>query len=343
MVRQGTSIVIISHNLDEIMSAADRVTVLRGGERVATLEREATDQAELARLMVGREVNLVEVLTRAGADRAIRGDDDGDRRPVLEVENLVVYGDSGSADGVGSDPGVRQLRGVSLTVGAGEIVSVAGVEGNGQAQLEEAIIGLRSPDSGTVLLSGQDITGVRPRRALESGVGYIPSDRYRHGLIRDLSVAENLVLDRIDRTPFGSRLRIRPKAIAAYGAELVQRFSIAVRSPAERARTLSGGNAQRAVLARALTSELQLCLAAQPTRGLDVGAIEFVWRHLREQRRRGLAILMISTDLDEIMALSDRCYVMYRGRLTETPVDRDRIGLAMGGVTARQAGWAPSG
>lgn len=343
MVRQGTSIVIISHNLDEIMSAADRVTVLRAGERVATLDREATDQAELARLMVGREVNLVEVLTRAGADRAIHADDDGDYRPVLEVENLVVSGDSGSPDGVERDRGVRQLRGVSLTVGAGEIVAIAGVEGNGQAQLEEAVMGLRVPDSGTVRLSGQDITGALPRRVLVSGVGYIPSDRYRYGLIRDLSVAENLVVDRIDRKPFGSRLRIRPKAIATHGAELVRRFSIAVRSPAERAGTLSGGNAQRVVLARALTAELQLCLAAQPTRGLDVGAIDFVWHQLREQRRRGLAILMISTDLDEIMALSDRCYVMYRGRLTETPLDRDRIGLAMGGVTARPAGSAHSG
>ena len=331
MARQGASIIIISHNLDEIMSAADRVTVLRRGKRVATLDRDETDQAELARLMVGRDVSLVEVLTSAGERREEGGEPGGtDRRVVLEVEDLVMSGESVSPAGGGA----RELRGVNLTVHAGEIVSIAGVEGNGQAQFEEALMGLRTPDSGAVRFSGDDMTGAQPRRVLERGVGYIPSDRYRHGLVRELSVAENLVLDRIDRPPFGSPLRLRSKAITARGAELIDRFSIAVRSAAERAGTLSGGNAQRAVLARAMSEELRLCLAAQPTRGLDVGAIEFVWQQLREQRRKGVAVLLISTDLDEVMALSDRCYVMYRGRLTETPLDRDRIGLAMGGVAA---------
>ena len=334
MSRQGASIIIISHNLDEIMSAADRVTVLRRGGRVAALNRAETSPAELARLMVGRDVSLVEMLTSAGARRGAGGAEEPDRDAVLEVEDLAASGGSGHPAGAAADAGVRQLRGVNLAVRAGEIVSIAGVEGNGQAQLEEALMGLRTPDSGSVRLGGADLTGARPRQVLEAGVGYIPSDRYRYGLVRELSVAENMVLDRIDRPPYGGPLRIRSRAVTARGAELIERFSIAVRSPAEQAGSLSGGNAQRAVLARAMSGRLRLCLAAQPTRGLDVGAIEFVWEQLREQRRSGVAVLLISTDLDEVMALSDRCYVMHRGRLTETPLDRDRIGLAMGGAAA---------
>ena len=339
MARQGASIIIISHNLDEIMSAADRVTVLRRGRRAASLDRARTDQTELARLMVGRDVSLVDVLTSAGGRRGADPPSGAGRPAVLEVEDLVMSGESGSGSAAGG--GVRELRGVNLTVRSGEIVSIAGVEGNGQAQLEEALMGLRKPDSGAVRLGGQDLTGARPRRMLDRGVGYIPSDRYRYGLVRELSVAENLVLDRIDRPPFGGPLRLRTKAVLSRGAELIDRFSIAVRSPSDPAGTLSGGNAQRAVLARALSGGLRLCLAAQPTRGLDVGAIEFVWRQLRRRRRRGIAVLLISTDLDEVMALSDRCYVMYRGRLTETPLDRDRIGLAMGGAAAGSASGGP--
>ena len=339
MARQGASIIIISHNLDEIMSAADRVTVLRRGGRVATLNRAETGPAELARLMVGRDVSLVEVLTAAGGarPRGAGGPEEPDREAVLEVEELVMSGESGHQAGVAADSGARELRGVNLAVRAGEIVSIAGVEGNGQSQLEEALMGLRTPDSGAVRLDGAGLTGAPTRQVLEAGVGYIPSDRYRYGLVSELSVAENLVLDRIDRPPYGGPLRLRSRAITARGAELIKRFSIAVRSPAEQAAALSGGNAQRAVLARAMSADLRLCLAAQPTRGLDVGAIEFVWQRLREQRRNGVAVLLISTDLDEVMALSDRCYVMHRGRLTETPLDRDRIGLAMGGAAAESA------
>ena len=167
---------------------------------------------------------------------------------------------------------------------------------------------------------------------LESGIGYIPSDRYRYGLISDLAISENLVIDRVDHSPYGSRFSRNFAAIQDNAVALIKSFSIAANSPKIPAATLSGGNAQKVILARSLRSDLSLLLAAQPTRGLDIGAIEFVWDRLRQERDEGLGILLISTDLNEIMALADRCYVLYRGRLTESPMDRDTIGLAMGGA-----------
>jgi ABC-type uncharacterized transport system ATPase subunit len=346
MAEDGASIVIITHHLDEVMAFADRITVLRRGSNVATVRPADTSTADLARLMVGRDVSLAAFLERAelgdaaaaldevpepasapsgeGRDRtAPPGSGPGD--PVLSVTDLSAAGDRGTT----------ALAGVSFRVGQGEILAIAGVEGNGQAELEEVLIGLRRPSTGSVRLLGHDVTGARPAAILESGVGFIPSDRYRRGLIRSLSVAENLVLDRIDRPPFGSRLAIHRKAILRHAGDLIRRFSIRVSGPAQPAGTLSGGNTQRVVLARVLTGDLRVLLAAQPTRGLDVGAIEFVWHRLREQQSRGVGIVLISTDLDEVMALADRCHVMYRGRLVgswdRATLDREAIGLAMGG------------
>ena len=348
MADDGAAIVMITHHLDEVMAAADRITVLRAGANVATVPAGDTSPLELARMMVGREVAMLSEVGEAGEIDEARGSRDG-RSVVLAVEGLAsadAHQDSNSRFG-SSRSGIgqplasadahqggasRAFSGVDLEVRANEIVTIAGVEGNGQAELEEALCGLRRPASGRIKLDGADITGAAPRKLLDSGVGFIPSDRYRRGLVRGLSVAENLVCDRIDRPPYGQRFRIHPAAVAARGAELVDQFQIAARSPAADAATLSGGNAQKVVLARALRADLRLLIAAQPTRGLDVGAIEMVWDHLRAQRDAGVAILLITTDLTEVMALSDRCFVIYRGQLTETPLDREAIGMAMGGA-----------
>ena len=331
MAASGTAIVMITHHLDEVMTAADRITVLRGGANVATVGAESTSPLELARLMVGREVTMLsdvgeveKAATNAAASSA--------GPVVLTLENLCS-----ASTAVASGEDARGFFDVSLRVRASEIVTIAGVEGNGQAALEAVLCGLSRPASGLISLADRDVTAVTPRQLLDAGVGMIPSDRYRHGLIRGLSVAENLVYDRIDRAPYGRRMWIDPKAVAARGADLVRRFSIAVRSPSTEASTLSGGNAQKVVLARALGTDLRLLIAAQPTRGLDVGAIEFVWSQIRSQRDAGVAVLLITTDLNEVTALSDRCFVIYRGRLMETSPDREAIGMAMGGAGARAA------
>ena len=328
MAGTGTAIVMITHHLDEVMTAADRITVLRSGANVATVPAEATSPLELARLMVGREVTMLSEVGEAGA--AARAGSASAGAAVLTLEDLS----SASAAGASGEH-ARDFFGLSLQVRAGEIVSIAGVEGNGQAELEAVLCGLSQPAAGRVRLGRADLTGATPRQLLDAGVGMIPSDRYRRGLIRGLSVAENLVYDRIDRPPYGRRLWIDPRAVAARGADLVGRFSIAVRNPSAPASTLSGGNAQKVVLARALGADLRLLIAAQPTRGLDVGAIEFVWNQIRAQRDAGVAVLLITTDLNEVTALSDRCFVTYRGRLTETPLDREAIGMAMGGAGSR--------
>ena len=329
MAKAGTAIVMITHHLDEVMTAADRITVLRAGANVATLPAEVTSPLELARLMVGREVTMlseVGEIEEAGARAASASAGPA----VLTLEDLSSTSVAGT-----SGEHARDFVDVSLEVRACEIVTIAGVEGNGQAELEAVLCGLSQPTSGRIRLGQADVTDATPRQLLDAGVGIIPSDRYRRGLIRGLSVAENLVYDRIDRAPYGRRLWIDPRAVAARGADLVRRFSIAVRSPSAAASTLSGGNAQKVVLARALGTDLHLLIAAQPTRGLDVGAIEFVWNQIRDQRDAGVAVLLITTDLNEVTALSDRCFVIYRGRLVETPLDREAIGMAMGGAGSR--------
>jgi ABC-type uncharacterized transport system ATPase subunit len=330
MAADGAAIVLITHHLSEVMAFADRITVLRRGRRVATVRPEETSLAELARMMVGRDVTLATFLeeVEAGGEAAESSAEvsgPGAAQPVLELRELRVTGSRG----------LEALRGVSLAVRPGEIVAMAGVDGNGQGELEEALCGLRLPSGGTVELAGEEVTGRRTADLLRAGMGVIPSDRYRRALILELSVADNLVVDRIDRPPFGGRASISPRAILDHANRLIARFRITVPGPTMPVRTLSGGNSQRVVLARVFSAEPVFLLAAQPTRGLDVGGIEFVWRQLRAQRDAGIGVLLISNDLDEVLALADRCYVLYRGRLVgEWPrarFDREAIGLAMGG------------
>ncbi|MGQ0668779.1 MAG: ABC transporter ATP-binding protein [Actinomycetota bacterium] len=335
MAAGGATVILITHHLDEVMSCADRITVLRGGKRVATLSSADTNTRELARLMVGRDVALQSVLTNP--EESLAADEQsspepGATEPVLQVRNLTAEGARG----------VPALYDESFTVRRGEIVAVAGVEGNGQAELEEVLFGLRVPEAGRIVVGGEDVTGREPEELLRRGVGFIPSDRYRRGLVRSLSIANNLVLDRIDRRPYGTRLVLHPKAILADALDLIQRFSIHAASAGQPAGSLSGGNAQRVVLARALSSDLRVLIAAQPTRGLDVGATGFVWEQLRAQRENGVGIFLISTDLDEVFALADACYVMYRGRLVgpwaRDDFDREEFGLAMGGAWVDRTG-----
>jgi simple sugar transport system ATP-binding protein len=331
MAAGGAAVVLITHHLDEVMACADRITVLRAGRRVATTTPRETTTRELAREMVGRDVQLMAVLTGEEETMATAGEVVA-VDPVLSAIGLVADGSRG----------VTALVDASFEVRRGEIVAIAGVEGNGQTELEEVLFGLRSPKEGTVLLDGEDVTSAKPAALMARGVGYVPSDRYRRGLVPMLSIADNLVLDRIDRPPFRGRFSIRRRQILETARVLIERFGIRPTSPRERAGTLSGGNAQRVVLARALRSELRVLLAAQPTRGLDVGAIGFVWDRLRDERADGVAVLLISTDLDEVFALADRCYVMYRGRLvgpwTRDAFDREEFGLAMGGASDTSGG-----
>jgi general nucleoside transport system ATP-binding protein len=312
-----------------VIEWTDRITVLRRGERVGTLTPADSSAEGLARMMVGRDVRLMRVV--AGEAPPAAEDRTRPERepasPVLEVDGLQARGDRGTP----------ALREVSLSVAPGEILAIAGVEGNGQPELEEAVFGLRAPEGGTVTLDGRDVTRCEPAERMRLGMGLVPSDRYRRGLVRELSVAENLAFDRLGQAPFGSELRLDRKAIAKHAAGLIERYSIHVSGPEQLAGTLSGGNAQRLVLARTLSRELRCLVAAQPTRGLDVGAIEFVWEQLAAARDAGVAILLISTDLDEVMSMADRCCVMYRGRLVadwpREQLDRERVGLAMGGAS----------
>jgi ABC-type uncharacterized transport system ATPase subunit len=329
MARAGTGLVVITHHLDEAIESADRITVLRHGRHVATLTPRETDVRSLAQLMVGRAIEVGRV---RAADVTTRAASAQSPEALLSVEGLQVErGNAGTS-----------VNGVSFAVPPGEIVAIAGVEGNGQHELEEALLGLRPAQAGSVRLRGEPILGLGPGAMLQRGVGFIPADRYRRGLVRELSIADNLVLDRAGDPPFGTWWTVRRKSVEAHGAEMIRRFSIRAPSPRTPAGRLSGGHAQRVVLARALRDDVSLVIASQPTRGLDVGAAEFVWEKLVALCRRGVGVLLLSTDLDEVLALADHCHVIYRGRLAghfESPATmRAEIGEAMGGLTAATAG-----
>jgi simple sugar transport system ATP-binding protein len=287
----GKSIVFISHKLDEVLEIADRITVLRRGSVVGETTPAETSKAALAEMMVGRPV-----LFRLDKPRVEIGE------PVLRLQDLTGEG---------------KLNGVSLEVRSGEILGVAGVEGNGQRELAEALIGLRRPQSGTIQLNGRDITGDAVEDIRNSGVAYIPEDRHGQGLVLDMTVWENAVLGRHDDREFSSGLGVLLiRKIKELAARIVKLFDVRTRSIEAAASTLSGGNQQKLILARELETDPKLLIAAQPTRGLDVGAIEFVWREILQQKAEGRAVLLISAELDEIYALSDRIVTLYEGRIT---------------------------
>jgi simple sugar transport system ATP-binding protein len=314
LAANGCSIVFISHKLDEALRLADRIAVLRGGRLVATVPAGAIDARELGRLMIGRDLGEVVATTSAGP-----------RAPRLVLRKLEA------AD----DRGLPALRGIDLVVHAGEIVGIAGVDGNGQRELEEAVIGLRPLQSGRILLAGRDVTRATTRQRLAIGLGYVASDRYGRALLRDFPVADNLVLERFDRPPFSRSGIVDRAAIESHARRMVEVFDIRPASIAMPAGRLSGGNAQKLVLARALSQAPKVLLVCQPTRGVDVGAIEQIHGELLRRRDAGVAILLISTELDEVLALADRILVLSAGRVAGErqagAATAEELGLLMGG------------
>lgn len=313
---RGVGIVLITHHLEEVLEAADRVGVLRGGRLVA--ERpirgngaERVTTAELARDMVGREVGLG--IRRAATEPA------GNR--MLELVGVSVPG---------------QLHDVTLRVASGQLVAVAGVEGNGQSALEDVLSGLSPDSTGAVVVAEREIDSSSPRAMREAGVGIVPADRYTRGLIKSLGIDTNLAIDSYTDPPLARRWgRLSRAAVRERAERIIAALSVKAQSPRTLAGTLSGGHAQRVVLGRVLDGEPDVLVVAQPTRGLDIGATEFVWDTLVDHRSRGAAILLISSDLDEICSLADRIVVLYRGRIVaefdEGPFDREALGSAMGG------------
>ncbi len=314
----GTSIVFITHKLREVRAVADRITVIRRGKVVGTAEPTASE-AELASLMVGRDVSLT--VDKAPAEPG---------EPSFSVRDLVV-----------TDPrGHRVVDGVSFDVRDGEILAVAGVQGNGQTELVEAVLGLQSDVTGSIRLGDSELSGRSAKRIISAGVGFVPEDRTTDGLISSFTVAENMVLNLHDRPPFARGLSLRPSEIRRQAEQKVAEFDVRTSGVDVAAGTLSGGNQQKVVLARELSRALKLFVASQPTRGLDVGSIEFVHKRIVAERDAGVPVVIVSTELDEVLALADRIAVMYRGRVVGiVPGDtsRDVLGLMMAGVPKEEA------
>ncbi|GIU95029.1 MAG: ABC transporter ATP-binding protein [Gaiellaceae bacterium] len=314
--KEGMSIIFISHKLNEVLEIADRITVLRRGRRIDTLAASGATETELARLMVGREV-LLEVEKAPASPGEV----------LLEAEGLRVL----------DDRGLEAVRGLSLAIRAGEILGVAGVDGNGQSELIDALSGLRKTVAGRVRLLGRDVTDASADERLERGLGHIPEDRQRRGLVLDFTIAENVVLHDYDKPPFARAGWTFPRQMTERARALIEEFDVRGGGPETLARSLSGGNQQKVILAREVAREPSVLLAAQPTRGLDVGAIEFIHRRLVRERDAGRAILLVSFELDEILSLADRIVVLYEGRIVGEygpNVSEHELGIAMTGGRA---------
>jgi ABC-type uncharacterized transport system ATPase subunit len=321
MTKDGHSIIFISHKLHEVLDICDRVTVLRDGKRVDSCDIEGCTKASLAQMMVGREVTMKPYRVEL---------EPGDAR--LVVRNLHAL----------SNRETPALRGTDLAVHSGEILGLAGVSGNGQSELAEVITGLRPLTEGEVFLEGKDIAGLKPGQRTELGMAYIPEERMKDGMIQEFSVAENMILRDHQAEPFSKRGFLFLRIIAEYADRLIRKFQIKTPSRDTMVKSLSGGNIQKAVVARELSRNPQVLIAAQPTRGVDIGATEYIHSLLLEQRQEGLAILLVSEDLDEIMALSDRIAVIYEGYImgivdgaVATP---EQLGLLMAGVREETEG-----
>lgn len=313
----GASIIFITHKLKEVLAVADRIAVLRGGKMVGTADPAESTEASLAELMVGRKVIL-----RVEKDESEPG------RPVLQVQDLHVKDDREQ----------MAVDGLNLEVHAGEILGVAGVQGNGQRELVEALTGLRSIVSGRVLVDGKEATNLSPRRFTELEVAHIPEDREKHGLVMGYTVADNLVLNQYYQTPFSRGPVMNKDEIAENGVRLVKEFDVRTPSIETHASKLSGGNKQKVIVAREFSRPVKLLIANQPTRGIDVGSIEFIHNRIVEQRDNGVAVLLVSAELDEVLALADRVAVIFEGKIVETvPIEeatRERVGLLMAGSKA---------
>ncbi len=316
---QGTSIVFITHKLREVKAIGDRITVIRRGKVVGTTAPGASEP-ELAEMMVGRAVKL-----------QVEKPEPTVGEPVLDVRNMTVIDARGHT----------VVDDISFQARAGEVLGIAGVQGNGQTELIKSLMGLVKPDAGQILIDGKDVSNQGPRETLEQGIGYIPEDRSHDGYVGGFTVRENLVLDLYKHDEFSNGLALRLDAIADNARERIEEFDIRTEDMDSLVSSLSGGNQQKVVLAREFSRPLKLLIASQPTRGVDVGSIEFIHKRIIGERDRGTAVVIVSTELDEIYALSDRIAVMYAGRIvgTVTPdTPREEIGLMMAGASTEQEG-----
>lgn len=314
-VAQGKSIIFITHKLKEVLAVAHRIVVMRHGRVVGeALPAEAT-QASLASMMVGRSVMLV-----------VEKEEARPQETVLRVEGLRAMDDRKH----------QALNGASFEVRAAEVLGIAGVQGNGQTELVEVITGLRPATGGRVTINGEDVTNASPRRVMEQGVAHIPEDRHRYGMVKNMSVAYNLVLTDYYKAPYSHGIVVDERAIQQQADELVEEFDVRTPSVQLSGGSLSGGNQQKMVVAREFGRPIKLLIAAQPTRGIDVGSIEFIHGRIVEQRDAGVGVLLVSAELDEILALSDRIAVMYHGEIIDTlsaeEATREQLGLLMAGV-----------
>ncbi|WP_132061402.1 ABC transporter ATP-binding protein [Halorussus amylolyticus] len=310
----GRSLIFITHKLDEGLTAADRVTVLRDGAAVGTVPADGTTEQELARMMVGREILF---------DRQPRETNPGD--PVLEAAELRVRGDRG----------LERVTDVDLTVREGEILGIAGVQGNGQTELAEALTGLRPVESGTVRFGGEDITGMSRRRRIEAGIAYVPEDRQTEGLVQDYDLVRNALLGNQTIEPYASGGFVDWTAVREHAENIVEEYDVQPPNPDTEASSLSGGNQQKFIVGREIEHDPDVIVAAHPTRGVDIGSIEFIHDRLLELREAGLAIVFVSSKLEEIQKLSDRIAVMYEGEFIDTAdpedVTEEELGLLMAG------------
>ncbi len=320
LIDKGKSIIFITHKLKEVMEVADRITVLRGGRTVGTVSPKKVDPGKLASMMVGRDVNLV-----------VRKKPALPKQVVMSVGNLFVRDERGH----------RAVNGLSFSVRKGEILGIAGVQGNGQTELVYALTGLLPIESGKIELVHETISHLAPRQVMELGMAHIPEDRQRHGLLLTFPLYDNLVLCNYYLSPFAKGVTLQHEVIVANGERLIKEFDIRTPSAAVNASTLSGGNQQKVIVAREFSRPIEVLIASQPTRGLDVGSIEYIHNRIIQKRDEGTAILVVSSELDEILALSDRIAVMYRGRIMEiveaSKVDKAYLGLLMAGIEPSKA------
>ncbi|MER2057802.1 MAG: ABC transporter ATP-binding protein [Niallia sp.] len=321
LIQEGKSIILITHKLKEIMEVCDRVTVIRKGEGIGTYNVKDTNPNELANLMVGREVSFK---TEKKAPNP--------KETVLKISDLTVK----------DNRGVHVVNALNLEVKAGEIVGIAGVDGNGQSELIEAITGLMKKNSGSITLNGKDISVLTPRKITESGIGHIPQDRHKHGLVLDFSIGQNMALQTYYKRPFSNYGFLNQTEMEKKASGLIEEFDVRTPSIHTPARALSGGNQQKAIIGREVDRNPDLLIAAQPTRGLDVGAIEFIHKRLIEQRDKGKAVLLISFELEEILNVSDRIAVIFDGEIIATvdpkTTTEQELGLLMAGSKAKKVG-----
>ncbi|MCA9998855.1 MAG: ATP-binding cassette domain-containing protein, partial [Anaerolineales bacterium] len=314
LTAQGVSIIFITHKLKEVLAVADNIAVLRGGKMVGTADPKTSTEESLAALMVGREV-----LLRVKKDEAHPGD------VVLDVADLVVEDDRGQT----------AVDHLNLQVRAGEIVGIAGIQGNGQRELVEGITGLRAIKNGRVTLGGANITHMLPRQVTELGVAHIPEDREKHGLVKNYPIADNIVLNQYYLPPFANGPVLNQPVIDQKATELVAEYDVRTPSIYTHAGSLSGGNKQKVIVAREFSRPTKLLIANQPTRGVDVGSIEFIHNQIVAQRDAGTAVLVVSAELDEVLGLADRVAVMFDGRIVKilpaSEATRERVGLLMAG------------